>query len=60
MGEREELERAAREAGLQALLPEHVAILEKSFASARKLKSEMSRDFALSDEPAHVFRADRV
>ena len=46
----------ARDAGLERALADYPQDLEKALAAARRLRSEMSRDFSLADEPAHVFR----
>jgi hypothetical protein len=54
---RDELLRMAEEIGLARVAEMDPASLEKALAAARRLKSEMQRDFALADEPAHVFRA---
>lgn len=54
---RDEIERLAAEIGLERVAQSDPASLEKALAAARRLRSEMPRDFALSEEPAHVFRA---
>ena len=58
MTEREEIRRLAAEVGLEKLAEAHPGEIGKALAAARRLKSDMPRDFALSDEPAHVFHAD--
>ena len=53
----EELQRLAGDAGLDRALRDYAPNLEKALASAKRLRSEMPREFRLADEPAHVFRA---
>ncbi len=53
----QELARLAAEIGLDRVASQDPAALEKALTAARRLKAELPRDFALSDEPAHVFRA---
>ena len=55
----DELERIAAEAGLERAMTEDRAAVEKALEAAKKLKADMSREFALSDEPAHIFHAQR-
>lgn len=57
MSDGSEIQRLAAEIGLARVAGDDPSALEKALAAARRLKSEMPRDFALSDEPAHVFRA---
>lgn len=52
-----ELARMVEEIGLGKLSELSPQALEKALAAARRLKSELPGEFALSDEPAHVYRA---
>jgi len=52
-----ELARMVEEIGLGKLNGLSPHALGKALAAARRLKSEIPGEFALSDEPAHVYRA---
>ncbi|MDA0256335.1 MAG: hypothetical protein O3C25_01140 [Chloroflexi bacterium] len=54
---REELERCARQSGLVNLTPGQMEELRQADAYARVLLAKLPRDFALTDEPPHVFHA---
>ncbi len=54
-----ELARMVEEIGLGKLKELSPQALEKAWAAAGRLKSEIPGEFALSDEPAHVYRAGR-
>ncbi len=54
---REELERCARRLGLVNLTPGQMEELRQAEAYARDLLARLPREFALTDEPAHTFRA---
>ena len=54
---REQIEQSARQAGLTNLTSEQMEELQQAAAYARDLLAKLPRDFALTDEPAHIFRA---
>lgn len=51
------LQRMVEEIGLGKLMKISPEAIEKAWAAAGRLKSELPGDFALSDEPALVYRA---
>lgn len=51
------LQRMVEEIGLGKLMKLSPEAIEKAWAAAGRLKSELPGEFALSDEPAHVYRA---
>ena len=54
---REEVEQYARQIGLHNLTPEQMEEFVRAGAYTRDLLSRLPRDFAVTDEPAHIFRA---
>ena len=54
---RQELERVARDLGLQAWIPEHMAEFERAYRYAQKMLQDLPGPPEFSDEPAHVFHA---
>ncbi len=53
----EEVERYARQTGLINLTSDQMEELRQAAAYARDLLARLPRDFTLTDEPAHIFRA---
>ena len=54
---REQIERYARQAGLTNLTSPQMEEFLRAATYARDLLAKLPRDFALTDEPAHVFHA---
>ena len=54
---REEVEQYARQIGLNNLTPEQMEEFVRADAYMRDLLTRLPRDFAVTDEPAHIFRA---
>lgn len=54
---REEIEKYARETGMVNLTPEQMDEFANAAAYMRGLLKALPRDFAVDEEPAHVFRA---
>lgn len=52
-----EQRRMVEEIGLGKLMALSPRAIDKALAAAGRLKSELPGEFALSDEPAHVYRA---
>lgn len=54
---RNELEKYARRVGLANLTPDQIDELVRAETVARDLRIMLPRDFAVTDEPAIIFRA---
>lgn len=54
---REGVEEYARRAGLTRLTPEQLEEFVRAATYMRDLMERLPRDFAVTDEPAHIFRA---
>ena len=53
------LKQEAAQAGLTHLTDQHLSQLAKAKAAADRMVSRVPRDFAASDEPAHVYHASQ-